>query len=428
MKKEIFQDLLSDTQLPVHFWGFFVFSVVVHIVLVFIFVSVEFSPPEIEIKVKKDGTVKQQPPPRNTVNPGSPAASNPSMPAAAPTDSPTPSAPTGTGTPAAVGNTGRSPAMLPEDPMEPIDLTVRAPQMVYQHPVQNANIDITGNEYVKLYNKPFLDAGKKPESSYPLYRPSRSASSYQQVKQSIQKEEIPPGEMVKIEELVNAFQYEYPLPEDGKPFSVTTELSACPWHASHLLLHIGIQGKIVEADDALRNRDFVVATGMKINVAYNPDTIKAYRLIGYAERKPLPGEKPAEPLEKGQDLRMGQSMTTLYELIPQPPKAPEPGAPPPGKPRLATIEISYKELEKSKQLAYDVFQPAEEKQGPSDDFKFSAAVAQFGMLLKNPDFEKLSGFEKIMEMAADATGEDRRGYRAEFIKLLERYKKLVNEK
>jgi len=53
----------------------------------------------------------------------------------------------------------------------------------------------------------------------------------------------PPKDAIRIEELVNYFNYEYPQPQDEHPFEVVTEISECPWQPQHRLVHIGLQGK-----------------------------------------------------------------------------------------------------------------------------------------------------------------------------------------
>ena len=55
----------------------------------------------------------------------------------------------------------------------------------------------------------------------------------------------------------------------------------------------------------------------------------------------------------------------------------------------------------------------------SDNFKFSAAVAGFGMLLRNSEYKGNLLFDKVIELAQDAKGEDKNGYRAEFIRLVD---------
>ena len=56
----------------------------------------------------------------------------------------------------------------------------------------------------------------------------------------------PPKDAIRIEELVNYFDYKYPQPTTEDPFSINTELSDCPWNSKAKLLHIGLQGKDVD--------------------------------------------------------------------------------------------------------------------------------------------------------------------------------------
>jgi len=60
----------------------------------------------------------------------------------------------------------------------------------------------------------------------------------------------------------------------------------------------------------------------------------------------------------------------------------------------------------------------------SNDFKFSAAVSEFGMLLRNSDFKGTSSFDSILSLAKDSKGDDKNGYRAEFIRIVELAKAL----
>lgn len=54
---------------------------------------------------------------------------------------------------------------------------------------------------------------------------------------------------VRIEEMINYFQYDYPKPRGGEPFSVTTELSDCPWNEDAKLLLIGLQAQDIDMDE-----------------------------------------------------------------------------------------------------------------------------------------------------------------------------------
>src|SRR5213079_2839187 len=55
--------------------------------------------------------------------------------------------------------------------------------------------------------------------------------------------QMPPPDAVRIEEMINYFSYAYPQPTGADPFSITSEVTGCPWDLSHRLVRIGIQGR-----------------------------------------------------------------------------------------------------------------------------------------------------------------------------------------
>jgi Ca-activated chloride channel family protein len=61
---------------------------------------------------------------------------------------------------------------------------------------------------------------------------------------------MPPKDAVRIEELINYFEYDYPQPVGNVPFSVNTEVATAPWNAKHKIVSIGLQGKKVSLEDA----------------------------------------------------------------------------------------------------------------------------------------------------------------------------------
>jgi Ca-activated chloride channel family protein len=74
-------------------------------------------------------------------------------------------------------------------------------------------------------------------------------ASYSNVRRFINNGQLPPIDAVRTEELINYFNYDYPEPKDEHPFSVTAELSTCPWNANHQLLHIGLKGKEIPKEN-----------------------------------------------------------------------------------------------------------------------------------------------------------------------------------
>ena len=59
----------------------------------------------------------------------------------------------------------------------------------------------------------------------------------------------PPADAIRIEEVVNYFNYEYPQPTSEHPFEVITEVSDCPWNSDNRLLHVGMQGKKIPMEN-----------------------------------------------------------------------------------------------------------------------------------------------------------------------------------
>jgi hypothetical protein len=422
MKKRLFHDLLTDSPIPYSLWKFFLLSIVFHGLLLFLLATMDFTPPEMEITVKRP---RQEEDRGISVKfGGSQAGGIPPERAVDRTVRTVDEAPD-TRIASVAGNPSitagsQQPVIVDYYNEEAYPYQAPEPAVVYRHPVPRTNLDIDGQEYMKMYNKPFLDTGKQQFSPLPVRK--KNAASYNRVKQYIQHNRVPPGHLVKIEEMVNYFHYDYPLPEKGNPFSVTTEMDTCPWQPAHLLLHIGLQGKIVEADAQLKARDFVVASNLKVRVKFNPDRVKAHRLIGYAHRKPVPG-RDSDVREIEQDLRLGQSVTTLYEIIP---KDTETTFQTGEEPEIAVVYVWYKDPDNLnagfKRLSYRVVRKQDEEVDASEDFKFAATVAQFAMLLKNPRLNTIAAIAELLTLAKGALGDDTSGFREDFIKLMEMYK------
>ena len=79
-------------------------------------------------------------------------------------------------------------------------------------------------------------------------------ASYSNIRRFLQNGQIPPPNAVRLEEMVNYFNYKYPQPEgvdekgNAKPFSVNTEIASCPWNTDHRLVRVGLKGREIEQD------------------------------------------------------------------------------------------------------------------------------------------------------------------------------------
>jgi Ca-activated chloride channel family protein len=101
-------------------------------------------------------------------------------------------------------------------------------------------------EYEGLEENTFHGADKKPLSTFSI---DVDAASYSNLRRFINNGQRPPKDAVRIEEMINYFDYDYKEPKDGRPFSVYTEISQTPWNDKHQLIHIGLQGRKVSVEN-----------------------------------------------------------------------------------------------------------------------------------------------------------------------------------
>ena len=101
-------------------------------------------------------------------------------------------------------------------------------------------------EYDAINENIFLEATNNPLSTFSI---DVDAASYSNMRRFLNNGQMPPKDAVRIEEMVNYFDYEYEQPNNEHPFSITTEISAAPWNEQHKLVHIGLQGKTIPTDN-----------------------------------------------------------------------------------------------------------------------------------------------------------------------------------
>ncbi len=97
-------------------------------------------------------------------------------------------------------------------------------------------------QYDKITENGFLAAVGNPLSTFSI---DVDTASYANVRRFLRSGRKPYPDAVRVEEMINYFTYDYPEPDSDVPFSVTTELSVCPWNYKHQLLHVGLQAKRV---------------------------------------------------------------------------------------------------------------------------------------------------------------------------------------
>ncbi len=462
-------------------------------------------------------------------------------------------------------------------------------------PMPNFNTE----EYKRIYDNKYQTTVSNPISTFSI---DVDTASYSNVRRFINKGQLPPADAVRTEELINYFSYDYPQPSGNDPFSVTTEVAACPWQPGNKLVMIGLQGKniatedlppsnltflidvsgsmspenrlpllktafkmlvkqlrpqdkvsivvyasksglvleptsgsdkkkIIDAIDSLtaggstaggegiqlayktaranymadgNNRvilatdgDFnvgvssegelvrliegerdsgiylsvlgfgmgnykdskmktladsgngnyayidtaqeakkvlvgqmagtlhTIAKDVKLQVEFNPQTVESYRLIGYESRLLEKRDFEDDKKDAG-DMGAGHSVTAFYEIVPTKAgsniKAEQltyqrseivPSD------ELLHLQIRYKQPKNEKSILMTKRLSKQEEFVVSDNFRFGAAIIEYGMLLRNSEFKGNSSYKQAIEMARGAKGSDDSGYRGELIRLME---------
>jgi Ca-activated chloride channel homolog len=187
---------------------------------------------------------------------------------------------------------------------------------------------------------------------------------------------------------------------------------------------------------------FTIAKDVKLQVEFNPRHVYAYRLIGY-ENRLLAAEDFADDRRDAGELGAGHSVTALYEIVPVGEEASvdvgqvadlryqQPSSRPAARfgGELMNVNIRYKQPDgdTSVLLSHAVRAPRGNAR-TSDDFRFAAAVAQWGMLLRGSQHRGDSSVDGVLRMARGALGDDAHGHRRDFVRLVEDYRVLASRR
>lgn len=179
---------------------------------------------------------------------------------------------------------------------------------------------------------------------------------------------------------------------------------------------------------------FTIAKDVKLQIEFNPAEVQAYRLIGY-ENRMLNKEDFNNDKKDAGELGSGHTVTALYEVIPAGVIntfkesvdslkywLPNPGLTTVSRAsnEIMTIKLRYKKPDGnvSRLLEHPVKNRKLQLANTSDNFRFAASVAEFGMLLRNSEFKQSSSFDNAWLLAKQALGKDEEGYRSEYLELI----------
>ena len=192
--------------------------------------------------------------------------------------------------------------------------------------------------------------------------------------------------------------------------------------------------------DELSGTLITIAKDVKIQIEFNPLEVGAYRLIGY-ENRMLKKEDFNDDRKDAGEIGSGHTVTALYELVP-----PDKVGDLPDVDELRyqtvtdlseqadsgeafTLKLRYKKPEgkKSHLLSFSIMDEGDTMEAASPDVKFAAAVAQFGLLLRDSEHKGSASFRSVEKLALEGTGADEHGYRAGFLEMVRAAEALAAE-
>jgi Ca-activated chloride channel family protein len=184
-----------------------------------------------------------------------------------------------------------------------------------------------------------------------------------------------------------------------------------------------------------------IAKDVKIQVEFNPAKVASYRLIGYEKRLLRKEDFNNDKVDAG-EIGAGHTVTALYEVVPAGAGVTDPAVSVPpvdslkygtnrtdttnGSPEMVTVKLRHKRPDgDTSELTERSFTDNGSKfENAAPDLKFAAAVAEFGMLLRDSQFKGKGSFGAVIEWAQEGKGRDAAGYRAGFIEMARKAEKL----
>jgi len=122
---------------------------------------------------------------------------------------------------------------------------------------------ISQERYAHDNDNPVVDVADQPKSTFSI---DVDTASYTNVRRQLRDGQLPAADSVRIEELINYFDYDNPEPAAGAPFSITTEVAQSPWHKDKSLVMIGLKAAAIKQTSKVgKNLVFLVDVSGSMN-------------------------------------------------------------------------------------------------------------------------------------------------------------------
>jgi len=181
---------------------------------------------------------------------------------------------------------------------------------------------------------------------------------------------------------------------------------------------------------------YTIAKDVKIQIEFNPEFVKEYKLIGY-ENRMLNKEDFNDDQKDAGELGAGHTVTAFYEIVPMESRKEEAAAVDDLKYQgmishrnqtdLATIKLRYKKPKAKKSAVIEEVISPVLSETTAVDVQFALCVAELGLLLRGSETVKESSFKKVLKRSRRLMGADQEGYRDEFVTLIERIIEINSE-
>ncbi|MDQ6626753.1 MAG: von Willebrand factor type A domain-containing protein [Verrucomicrobiota bacterium] len=269
-----------------------------------------------------------------------------------------------------------------------VDLSESSNAVILDYGEANVGRESRGAE------SPFILVTITPHS---VFSTAVGTSSFAAIRTLIESGIRPPKDAVRIEEMLNYFSYDYPPPPDDQPAVLAVDAASCPWADGHQLVRVGARFKDARHGGGTDD----TADGSTIEVEFNPERVEAYRLIGYDAPAPT-------NLDGTNTLPARETVIGLYEIIPV--ADPQPARPNDvltARLRLTGDERVVNEQKlKARAVAFN---------DASADFRFAAAVAAFGMLLRDSPYKGSASIADVITWANAAGNSNPQAERTAFV-------------
>ena len=178
---------------------------------------------------------------------------------------------------------------------------------------------------------------------------------------------------------------------------------------------------------------YAIAKDVKLQIEFNPAQVNAYRLIGY-ENRLLNDEDFNDDKKDAGEMGVGHTVTALYEVVPAQSQNQQSASVDKLKyqerkikssatndPDVMTIKLRYKEPDGNTSKLFELTSQDRGKDlaASSENFRFAASVAGFGMLLRDSKYKGNNSYAAVAKLARGSMSKDKEGYRNEFLTLVE---------